>query len=252
MADISQINRQQRRAQRPTGVGACAIEGAAARASLGRLAVCKAWPNTHTQRAATLSRGRLWNTRARRRRLFHIHSAAASNVSPGARRSRVHMDKSTMLSYGVPEVGKSGFQATLASATGKEPSASGADERGASSDDPLGDFIAFDNAAPSLLRPADAHGEQEQQQEEQQAERQQMPSAWCDSRRYSGSLPLLVLHEELLDFWQAFQPTGDGKESGATLFDAWRRWCSLSGPAAACTRSGRTRPAFTCRRATST
>ena len=121
------------------------------------------------------------------------------------------MDKSTMLSYGVPEVGKSGFQATLASATGKEPSASGADERGASSDDPLGDFIAFDNAAPSLLRPAaaDAHGEQEQQQEEQQAERQQMPSAWCDSRRYSGSLPLLVLHEELLDFWQAFQPTGD-------------------------------------------
>lgn len=32
-------------------------------------------------------------------------------------------------------------------------------------------------------------------------------STWSDERRYGGQLTELLLHEELLDFWSAFQPT---------------------------------------------
>ena len=106
------------------------------------------------------------------------------------------------LSYGVPEIGKSGFIDTLQPPSQVEPPV-----RRAPNDD-LGDFVSFDDLPPMAPTARPAHqlssGSSAPVSPGAMA---RAPSAWCTSRRYNGTAPLLLLHEELLDFWHAFRPT---------------------------------------------
>ena len=63
----------------------------------------------------------------------------------------------------------------------------------------LGDFVSFDDIAP-LAQPQQAASSSA-------AAGSSSSTAWQPTRRYSGNLAPLLLHEELLDFWHAFRPT---------------------------------------------
>ena len=76
-------------------------------------------------------------------------------------------------------------------------------ERGgeASADDPLADFISFDESAGSqktAAPPADSAPT---------LPPSRTTSHWDPRRRYDGHSPLLRVHEELVDFSRAFRPT---------------------------------------------
>ena len=104
------------------------------------------------------------------------------------------------LSYGVPEIGKSGFIETL------QPQQ--APTRRVVTEE-LGDFVSFDDLPPP---PTTGHARGANLLGEATAERStrgssSSASAWGPSRRYAGASAALTLHEELLDFSHAFRPT---------------------------------------------